>query len=314
MSTVNVGTMVGRSREVVEMLARRRVDICCVQEVRYKGVGTKTIGSDREKYKFWWSGNKTGRNGVGLLVRDEMVENVIEVKRTNDRIMKIKMVLGKKVVHVFSTYAPQAGRPEEEKQEFWENLTDEVTEVPLSEGVLLGGDLNGHVGSERSGFEDVLGPFGIGERNREGETILEFCQSQGLKIINTVFKKSREKLLTYKSGETETQIDFIMMRRMENIREKDCTVIPGEACLPQHRLLRLELRVKGRRKMKKERVKRIKTWKLKDEDVRKEYSEKVSSYIEAKTGRLETLHEGMQRAAEEVCGVTSGRGHRERET
>ena len=34
-ATVNVGTMVVRSREVVEMLARRRVDICCVHEVLY---------------------------------------------------------------------------------------------------------------------------------------------------------------------------------------------------------------------------------------------------------------------------------------
>jgi len=34
-ATVNVGTMMGRSREVVEMLARRRVDVCCVQEDQY---------------------------------------------------------------------------------------------------------------------------------------------------------------------------------------------------------------------------------------------------------------------------------------
>lgn len=34
--TVNVGTLARRSREVVEMLARGRVDICCIQEVRYK--------------------------------------------------------------------------------------------------------------------------------------------------------------------------------------------------------------------------------------------------------------------------------------
>jgi exonuclease III len=36
MCTVNVGTLVGRSREVVEMLPRRSVDVCCVQEVQYK--------------------------------------------------------------------------------------------------------------------------------------------------------------------------------------------------------------------------------------------------------------------------------------
>ena len=49
--TVNVGSLKGRSREVVEMLSRRRVDICCLQEVRYKGAGATSIGTNEEKYK-----------------------------------------------------------------------------------------------------------------------------------------------------------------------------------------------------------------------------------------------------------------------
>ena len=35
--TVNVGTFRGRGPEIVDMLRRRRADICCIQEVRYKG-------------------------------------------------------------------------------------------------------------------------------------------------------------------------------------------------------------------------------------------------------------------------------------
>ena len=66
--------------------------------------------------------------------------------------------------------------------------------------------------------------------------------------------------------------------------------------------------------MKREKVKRIKPWKLQNEEVRKMNEEKVSSNIQARTGRLEPLYEGIQEAAEEMCGMTSGRGHRERET
>jgi exonuclease III len=80
MCTVNVGTMVKRSREVVEMLARRSVYFCCVQEVQYKGTGCRVFGSGEEKYKFWWSGEKNRAGGVGVLVRDEVVEDVIEVE------------------------------------------------------------------------------------------------------------------------------------------------------------------------------------------------------------------------------------------
>ena len=34
LATWNVGSLTGRSGEVVEVLYRRRIDICCVQEVR----------------------------------------------------------------------------------------------------------------------------------------------------------------------------------------------------------------------------------------------------------------------------------------
>ena len=46
--TVNVGPMRGRSREVVEMLAKSRVDICCVHETQYKGKGCKVFGKGEE--------------------------------------------------------------------------------------------------------------------------------------------------------------------------------------------------------------------------------------------------------------------------
>ena len=68
-----------------------------------------------------------------------------------------------------------------------------MTKVSHSEGVLLGGDLDGHVGTDRYGFEDVMGGFGFGERNAEGENILEFCQSQRLRIINTMFSEVFER-------------------------------------------------------------------------------------------------------------------------
>ena len=170
--TVNIGTLLGKRREVVEMLARRRVDICCIQEVRYKNQGTTAFGSNEEKYKFWYSGNSFGTNGVGLLVKQELVERVLEVERYSDRLMKIRMVLGKAVCHVFSAYAPQAGLTAQQKEDFWELVEEEVAKVPNSEGLIIGGDLNGHIGSDRAGFEEIRGLHGFGQVNREGETIL----------------------------------------------------------------------------------------------------------------------------------------------
>ena len=45
--------------------------------------------------------------------------------------MKIPMVCGRKILHVFLVYAPQKGRLEEEKREFLLKLSDNIHDVPL---------------------------------------------------------------------------------------------------------------------------------------------------------------------------------------
>ena len=43
-ATWNIGTMSGRSAEVVETLHRRKIDVCCVQETRWTGSGARVMG------------------------------------------------------------------------------------------------------------------------------------------------------------------------------------------------------------------------------------------------------------------------------
>ena len=50
------------------------------------------------------------------MVKEDLIEEVIEVKRLDDRMMKIAMVCGMKILHAFSVYALQQCRPEEGKE------------------------------------------------------------------------------------------------------------------------------------------------------------------------------------------------------
>jgi len=69
----NIGTMSGRSAEVVETSHRRKIDVCCVQETRWTGAGARVMGKgmSRSRYKFFWQGCKDGNAGVGLLISDK---------------------------------------------------------------------------------------------------------------------------------------------------------------------------------------------------------------------------------------------------
>ena len=129
--------------------------------------------------------------------------------------MKVKIVFEKTAFHIFSGYAPQVGRYEEENIEFWERFQDKVVGVPISEGVIIGGVVNGHIRSSRVGYKDVMGHFVLGNQNTEGGTVLDFCRNHQLEILNTYFKKDREKYITYKSGAAEMQLDLILIKKMD---------------------------------------------------------------------------------------------------
>ena len=65
---------------------------------------------------------------------------------------------------------------------FW-GMLDDVTTVAESEKLLVAGDLNGHIGEDRRGFEEVMGAHRFGVRNQEGERILELCHFKELRVI-----------------------------------------------------------------------------------------------------------------------------------
>ena len=67
--------------------------MCCLQEVRWRGQGARFLGVMGRRYKLWWSGNSDGTGGVGVLVKEELCEKVMEVRRRSDRVVTVVMVL-----------------------------------------------------------------------------------------------------------------------------------------------------------------------------------------------------------------------------
>ncbi|KAK3507887.1 hypothetical protein QTP70_002436 [Hemibagrus guttatus] len=117
--TLNVGTMTGKGRELADVMERRKVDILCVQETRWKGSKARSIGAG---FKLFYYGVDSKRNGVGVVLKEEFVRNVLEVKRVSDRVMSLKLEIEGVMLNVVSGYAPQVGCELEEKERFWSEL------------------------------------------------------------------------------------------------------------------------------------------------------------------------------------------------
>ena len=55
--TWNIGTLTGISGEIAEVLERRRVKVCCVQETWWKGEGARVLRTATGgKYNLLWKG------------------------------------------------------------------------------------------------------------------------------------------------------------------------------------------------------------------------------------------------------------------
>jgi len=250
-----------RDGEVADMAHRRRLDFCCVQECRWKGGSARLMG----EYKFFWAGCDQGNAGVGVLVARRWVEHVIEVKRFNERIIVVKVAIGKRILNLYSVYAPQAGRSGQEKEEFYETLGRTVDGVGEGEGLFVCGDLNGHVGEETDGYQGVHGGYGYGSRNLEGELVLEFADARALVVANTWFKKKPGHMITFESGGNRSVVDYVMVRHKERGMIRDVKVIPNEPCLMQHKLLICVADWKERPKpVKRQFISRRRVWKLRE--------------------------------------------------
>jgi hypothetical protein len=121
--------------------------------------------------------------------------------------------MGQKISKYSASICPTGVQDGGGKDKFWWDLMELVAIMGKGEEVVIGGDLNGHVGELAEGDEEVHGGFGYGKRNEEGERILEFCEAMEMKVLSTWERNDERKRITFELGEVTSMIDYILVRR-----------------------------------------------------------------------------------------------------
>ncbi|XP_071687763.1 uncharacterized protein [Rutidosis leptorrhynchoides] len=160
-----------------------------------KGSGAVDING----YRLWFSGSRIARNGVGIIIGPAYKDYVVDISRCSDRIMSVKLIIQEVTYTVISAYAPHVGLGEVEKRHFWESLDEVVRRCPTDQRLIIGGDLNGHVGTEVEGYAGIHGRFGYRIRNEEGRSILDLVIAHNLVVTNSFFRKTDAQLETFHS-------------------------------------------------------------------------------------------------------------------
>ncbi|KAK3856635.1 hypothetical protein Pcinc_037055 [Petrolisthes cinctipes] len=224
------------------------------------------IEGKSERYKLFWIRNDKGTGGVGIFLAEKWVD-------------KVKLMVGETIFTAISVYAPQCGLSEEAKDGFYDRLIAVASEVSEKEVLAVAGDFNGHVGKTSDGFEEVHGGNGYGERNTEGERILEFGFAMDMLVANTVFKKRESHLVTYESGTAKTQVDYLLVRKKDRKLLSDVKVIPSEEIVTQHKPVVCDFKVKKVCQVKRKFIPRRKIWRLNEEQVKREFKDQVDELL-----------------------------------
>ncbi len=305
--------MTGKGRELADMMEWRKVDILCVQETKWKGSKARSI---RGRFKLFYHGVDEQRNGIGVILKEEYVNSVLEVKRVSDRMMSVKLEIEGVMINVISAYAPQVGCEMEEKEDFWSKLDEVVLRVPKEERVVIGADFNGHVGEGNSGDEEVMGRDSVKERNVEGQMAVYLAKRMEMAVINTYFKKTEEHRVTYKSGGRCTQVDYVPCRWGSLKEIEDSKVVAGDCVARQHRMVVCRMTLEVKRKMRVRTEPRLKWWKLKEEGCCVNFREEVRQALcvgEELPNDCSTTVEVVRETVRKVLGMTSGQRKEDKE-
>ena len=111
--------------------------------------------------------------------------------------------------------------------------------------VMCLGYINGHVGRHIDGFDWVHGVYGVGQRNLERRMLLEFSLVKELCVSNTWFKRKEKRKVTFRMGENDTKIDFVLIKKEHRRFILSVKTIPG---VFQHALVMADI---DKRKIRK---------------------------------------------------------------
>ena len=228
-------------------LKKYKVTIAGVTETHLPGHGEEDIGEGRT---LLWSGGSQRRGGVGLVLNSAARRALLSFKPVSPRLLTARLDGKHGKITVITCYAPTNDADEEDKDDFYNLLSSELSSVPPHDYLLLLGDLNASVSNESGLWDLAVGPVTVDSLNDNGERLLNCCLAHNLTIANTWFQRPNIAKYTWYSndGSTKKMLDYIILRRRWLSSVQNCRTYRGaELGNTDHRLVaaKIKLRLKA---------------------------------------------------------------------
>lgn len=305
--------------ELQEEFEKTGLSILAITETKKKGIGSMELSNG---HVFIYSGvPKTNRAaaGVGLIINKDIKHKIKKWDGNSERILKVEMKGqngGKMTIIV--AYGPNEDAKAEEKDMFWEKLTN-ATETCDGKIYVLG-DFNARVGITDKEYETIIGRYGENVRNNNGLRMLDYCQLNNLIITNTFYQ--HKDIHKYTRAEPSRQeksiIDYIVVQEGNKSSIIDVRVRRGPEIGSDHFLLVAKIKQETTNFDKERKLRdttteheTIRSYRLNNENIATKYRTEIKKEIEARINDSELSAKELWNhfkdividTAKKVCGT-----------
>jgi hypothetical protein len=150
---------------------------------------------------------------VAIVVHKSIVGSVVKKIVCNDRITTVKLNTEPINILIVQVYMPMSDYEDEEVGELYDRIEDILEEDGKVTHTIIMRDWNSVVGDKSHG--NICDPYGLGNRNKRGQMLIDFCGRAGFITTNMWFKKLKRKLYTWKApgDQHRYQLDYILVKQ-----------------------------------------------------------------------------------------------------
>jgi len=185
------------------------LDITAVQEVRWDGSGSLKT----QEITIFYSGREKHKRGVGFVIKNNILPNVMRFEQINDRICYVELKGKWFNILLINCHAPTEEKSEEIKNAFYEELDRIYDALPTGKPKIILDDFNAKIGKEET-YRPTIGKDSLyNDTNDNGNKLITFATARNIRISSTMFphKNIHKQTWIFSCGKVRNQIDHVLV-------------------------------------------------------------------------------------------------------
>ncbi|XP_063924682.1 uncharacterized protein LOC135138634 [Zophobas morio] len=143
----NVQGLSRKSNEIISGLKNIKADVVVITETKKKGNGFENWGHNDHFYSGVLK-DQRAQQGVSILIRTTLRKYITTWEAINQRFIKINLTIKGYKITILGVYGINDDSLDNVKEDFFEQLNDEINRIGTSREIIILGELNYRIGQE----------------------------------------------------------------------------------------------------------------------------------------------------------------------